>query len=154
MSRKNSDDDRRKHDNGNADRCGERTAATGWGRIRLGAGGRIFHNVLSRVSAVTAAKRAHPMWLSIAGTIAALILAVLAIARSRSAGGYYDAEIYGMTPVAHRRYATFAAGFAIFFLAMIALHATAIAWAGLAAFTLFAIFYLTSFLRGFSDDDV
>jgi len=94
------------------------------------------------------------MWWSIAGTIAALIVAVLAIGRSRSAGGYYDTEVYGMTPVAHRRYATIAVGFAIFFLAMIALHATTIAWAGLAAFTIFAIFYLTSFLRGFSDDDV
>jgi hypothetical protein len=93
------------------------------------------------------------MWWTIGGALSAVIIAVVAFLRSRSPGGYYDAEVYGMTPAAHRRYATIACIFAIFFIAMIVLGARTVALAGLAAFTIFAVFYLTSFLRGFSDDD-
>jgi Ca2+/H+ antiporter len=94
------------------------------------------------------------MWWSIGGALAAVIIAVSAFVRSRSPGGYYDTEVYGMTPAAHRRYATIACIFAIFFVATIVLRARSVAFAGLAAFAIFAVFYLTSFLRGFSDDDV
>ena len=49
-----------------------------------------------------------PMTWELALAIASLLLAATAYVRSRTAGGFYDAEVYGMTPVAHRRYAAIA----------------------------------------------
>jgi hypothetical protein len=90
------------------------------------------------------------MW-NLIGTAAALAIALLAWLRSRAAGGFYAAGVYGMSPVIHRRYAiaglAFAAGFAVAF----ALNATTAGLAGLAIFAVIAILYLSSFVRGASD---
>jgi hypothetical protein len=65
-------------------------------------------------------------------------LATFSYLRSRRTGTSYYAEAYGMTPATHRNYAIASAGFFALFL-------------GLA---LLSILYATSFLRGFSDQDV
>jgi hypothetical protein len=94
-----------------------------------------------------------PMAWSIAGVLLSLALAVFALTRSRTPGGFYDAEIYGMTPVSHRRYALVAVCFALVFAATLALHAGALALWTFAAMTVVAVLYLSSFLRGFTEDD-
>lgn len=86
------------------------------------------------------------------GMAASIGLAALAFSRSRSRGGFYDADVYGMTPTVHRRYAIAALVLAAVFGVILVVHAGAAALAAFAALALFAVFYLTSFLRGFSDD--
>lgn len=87
------------------------------------------------------------------GSVVALLLAVAAYLRSRAPGGFYDREVYGMTPAVHRRYAAIALGFALAFAAAARwFTAGATIWL-YAAFVLFAVFYLTSYLRGASEDD-
>ncbi len=92
------------------------------------------------------------MW-NAAGFAIALALCALASWRSRARGGFYDAEVYGMTPATHRSYAAISLAFAVFF---------AVAWwrnlgsAGLYALAVYAvivIFYGTSFLRGAYEDE-
>lgn len=86
------------------------------------------------------------------GMAASIGLAALAFSRSRASGGFYDGEVYGMTPATHRRYALAALVLAAAFGVILVVHARAAATAAFAALALFAVFYLTSFLRGFSDD--
>ena len=90
----------------------------------------------------------------IAGALASLLLAAVAYQRSRAPGGFYDRDVYGMTPVAHRRYAVLGAAFALAYLSLAgwAPQSAATIWLS-AAFVLVAVFYLTSFLRGASGDD-
>jgi hypothetical protein len=90
----------------------------------------------------------------VAGAIASLLLALAAQVRSRSVGGFYDAEVYGMTPYSHRRYALIALGFALAFFAVARWwpRSGATIWL-FAAFVLFAVFYLTSYLRGAYESD-
>lgn len=86
--------------------------------------------------------------------IASLLLAAAAFMRSRAVGGFYDADVYGMTPDAHRRYAAIALAFALAFFAVAVWWPRSVAtiWLG-AAFVLFAVIYLTSFLRGATESD-
>jgi hypothetical protein len=86
--------------------------------------------------------------------IASLLLAGAAYMRSRREGGFYDAEVYGMTPTAHRRYAAIALAFALAFFAVAVWwpRSAATIWLG-AAFVLFAVIYATSFLRGAAEND-
>lgn len=87
------------------------------------------------------------------GSIIALLLAAAAYLRSRGAGGFYDREVYGMTPAVHRRYGAIALAFAAAFAADARWFAqNATIWL-YAAFVLFAVFYLTSYLRGAHEDD-
>jgi hypothetical protein len=90
----------------------------------------------------------------LAGALASVLLAAAAYLRSRGNGGFYDAEVYGMTAATHRRYAVAGAIFAIgfFALAVAAPGGPATIWL-FAAFVLVAVFYVTSYLRGASDDD-
>lgn len=90
----------------------------------------------------------------VAGAIASILLAFAAQARSRSAGGFYDAEVYGMTPRSHRRYALIGLVFALAFFAVARWwpRSGATIWL-FAAFVLFAVFYLTSYLRGAYESD-
>jgi hypothetical protein len=90
---------------------------------------------------------------SIGGFAAAVAVGLIAVLRSRSRGGFYDADVYGMTPRTHRTYAALAAAFALAFLASLALGRERAAVWILAAFVPFALFYLTSFLRGAHEDD-
>ena len=97
------------------------------------------------------AKRSQMAW-AVGGLFASLALAAFAFARSRVPGGFYDAEVYGMTRDSHLKYAGIGLAFAALF---------ALAWvlrihieiAALTAFILVAIFYITSFLRGAHEDD-
>ncbi|HTZ54466.1 MAG TPA: hypothetical protein VMB20_05340 [Candidatus Acidoferrum sp.] len=90
----------------------------------------------------------------VAGAIASILLALAALARSRTAGGFYDGEVYGMTPSAHRRYSLTALAFATAFFAVARWwpRSAATIWLG-AAFVLFAVIYVTSFLRGAAESD-
>lgn len=105
---------------------------------------------------IPAARRRNitPMTWELALAIASLLLAVAAYLRSRTPGGFYDAEVYGMTPVAHRRYAAIALVFAVAFFAIARWQprSAATIWLG-AAFVLFAVMYITSFLRGAAESD-
>jgi hypothetical protein len=88
------------------------------------------------------------------GAAASLLLGAAAYLRSRRPGGFYDAQVYGMAPSAHRAYAAGSLAFsAAFFAAGLWLpRSTATIWLG-AAFVLFAVFYLSSFLRGAYEDE-
>jgi hypothetical protein len=90
----------------------------------------------------------------LAGALASILLAAAAYVRSRGSGGFYDNEVYGMTALSHRRYALAAAAFALAFFAVGWWwpRTGATIWL-FAAFVLFAVFYLTSYLRGASESD-
>jgi hypothetical protein len=92
------------------------------------------------------------MW-SLAGLILALGVAAAAWQRSRSAGGFYDGQTYGMDARAHRRYAGVSLAFALFFAATYAAGFASAGIAGLALYGLIAVLYATSFLQGASDRD-
>jgi hypothetical protein len=87
------------------------------------------------------------------GVILALAVGTVAWQRSRSTGGFYDREVYGMAPAAHRRYALVSLGFATFFVVAYGLRSSAAGLAGLALYALIAVFYATSFLQGAPDRD-
>ncbi|MGC2651846.1 MAG: hypothetical protein WA304_13700, partial [Candidatus Cybelea sp.] len=87
------------------------------------------------------------------GLACSACVAGVAAWRSRSAGGYYDRGVYGLDARAHRRYASISLAFAVFFAAMLVLHAVTAGIVGLALYALVAVFYATSFLRGASDID-
>lgn len=96
----------------------------------------------------------HAVRADIIASILALLLAGAAYLRSRSTGGFYDREIYAMTPKTQRRYGLIALAFAAVFAvaAFWNVLAGATIWLD-AAFVLFAVFYLTSYLRGAHEDD-
>jgi hypothetical protein len=87
------------------------------------------------------------------GSLVAVLLAVAACLRSRGSGGFYDRDVYGMTAKTHRLYAAVALAFAAVFAAAAAWFAAAATVWLYAAFVLFAVFYLTSYLRGAHEDD-
>ncbi len=88
---------------------------------------------------------------SLAGAAVALAIGTAAWRRSRSPGGFYDREIYGMSPRSHRRYAAVSMLFAAYFAVTAACRLDAAGIAGLALYAAIAIFYVTSFLQGASD---
>ena len=90
------------------------------------------------------------MW-NVLGFALALLIAVIALFRSRARGGYYDAEVYGMVPSTHRRYAAISLAFALFFAAARAVRAEPAGLVALAIYAVIALLYLTSFLRGYAD---
>ena len=91
------------------------------------------------------------MW-SAVGLILALVVGAFAWRSSRAPGGFYVREIYTMDSKAHRRYAFLSLAFAVYFAIAYALHREAAGIAGLTLYALIAVFYLTSFLRGASDE--
>ncbi|MDE2483359.1 MAG: hypothetical protein KGN02_14375 [bacterium] len=93
------------------------------------------------------------LW-STAGLVTSLALAALAFARSRASGGFYDADVYGMTPAIHRRYGAISLVFAALFAGTLAVRAEGALFWILAGAVLFDLFYLTSYLRGAHEDDV
>lgn len=82
----------------------------------------------------------------------ALVVAAAALRCSRSPGGFYDRDTYGMSASMHRRYAAVSLVFALFFAASSLLRLETAGIAGLALYALIAIFYASSFLRGASDE--
>jgi len=89
----------------------------------------------------------------LAGLIVALGIAAVAWNRSRSAGGFYDREIYGMNSGTHRRYMAVSLAFAAYFAAAYARGVATAGIAGLALYGVIAIIYATSFLQGAPDRD-
>lgn len=92
------------------------------------------------------------MLYSAAGIAAASIVAIAAWRCSRSPGGFYDREVYGMSESAHRRYAAVSLAFAIYFAVAYVRHLDAAGIAGLALYALIAVFYAASFLQGAHDE--
>lgn len=92
------------------------------------------------------------IWTSI-GLLLALTLAAVAWRRSLGSGGFYDSDVYAMTPAIHRRYALASLAFAAYFAGALFLRWEAAGIAGLALYALMAVFYATSFLRGAPDRD-
>lgn len=90
---------------------------------------------------------------NVAGLALALGVAAIAWLRSRSPGGFYDREVYGMDAAAHRRYATISLAFAAYFGATYAVRSPAAGIAGLALYALIAVLYAASFLQGADDRD-
>lgn len=91
--------------------------------------------------------------MTLAGLMLAVIIAVFALWRSTRTGvNYYETHVYGMTAATHRRYAAVSLLFAALFCT--ALFVTALpAVPLLAVYVLIAIFYFSSFARGFSDEE-
>ena len=84
------------------------------------------------------------------GILAALALAAAAfVASRRNVDHPYAGEVYAMTPRKHRRYALLGFVFALAIVGAQALHLPTLPLD--AVLTLVIVFYLTSFLRGFSD---
>jgi len=90
---------------------------------------------------------------NVAGMVLALGVAAIAWRRSRSAGGFYDREVYGMDSATHRRYALVSLGFAAYFVGTYAARSPAAGIAGLALYALVAVLYAASFLAGARDRD-
>ena len=93
------------------------------------------------------------MLYSIAGLVLSLFVAGAAWCRSRSAGGYYEREVYGMQRTTHLRYGAISLVFAALFAVFVALHSKAAGIAALALYALIAVFYAASFLRGAAGPD-
>lgn len=92
------------------------------------------------------------MW-SYAGAGLAFLLAAGAWARSlRPGSNYYETSVYAMGPGEHRRYAVLGAAFAALFLASVWVPLIP-AVPLLAIFTVIAILYGSTFLRGASGED-
>ena len=84
------------------------------------------------------------------GILAALALAAVALVASRRNEGHpYADDVYAMTPRKHRRYALLGLVFALAIVGAQALHLPTLPLD--AVLTLVIVFYMTSFLRGFSD---
>ena len=92
------------------------------------------------------------MW-NVVGLALALLMAGVAFFRSRRCGGYYDSQVYEMIPSTHRRYAAIGLAFAFFFAAALTLRAAPAGMVALGLLVVIAVFYLTSFLRGYADYD-
>ena len=90
--------------------------------------------------------------MAIIGLVLALAAAALALSRSRAAGGHYESDVYTMTAVSHRRFATISLMFAGAF-ALLGAFPVVPVFPVLAAFVLFAVLYLTSFARGAQEED-
>ncbi len=92
------------------------------------------------------------MWGAVGFAFAAFT-AAFAISRWRhESGNYYARDVYGLTRSGHRNYAIASLLFSGFFLAALFVRALP-AVVAFGAFTLLAIFYFSSFARGFSDED-
>jgi hypothetical protein len=91
------------------------------------------------------------MWAEAGLVLAAAVAALSTAMANRPPNNYYAGEIYGMMPAVHRRYALVSLLFAGLFAA--AMRARGIPQTAVfAGYTLIVLFYATSFLRGFSDE--
>ena len=90
---------------------------------------------------------------SIVGLCVSFAVMIVAWWRMRVPATYYDGQVYGMTPKAHRSYLLVELSLcAIFALTMI-LHADWIALWFLAAAAIADILYLSSFIRGATEEE-
>ena len=93
------------------------------------------------------------MFYSAAGLVLSLGIAAIALRRSRSRGGYYEGEVYGMSRTTHVVYGAIGVAFAAFFCAALWRGLVSAGIAALALYAVISLFYLSSFLRGASDID-
>jgi hypothetical protein len=92
------------------------------------------------------------MWASLGLVLSALVAVAAAWRSARRSTNYYEVDVYGMTPASHRKYAAVSLVFAAVFVA--ALFTPLVpAVPLLAVYAVIAIFYLSSFVRGFSDEE-
>ncbi len=92
------------------------------------------------------------MWAGIGLTLSLFTAAFAGWRSLRGSGNFYSADVYGMTAAVHRRYAGVSLLFAAVFLAAIFVH-TVPAVPLLAAWAVIVIFYFSSFVRGYSDEE-
>lgn len=90
--------------------------------------------------------------MAIGSCLLALALATFAIYRSRKAGGFYDSDIYGMTAKTHRGYALAALLLSALLIVSQYLSFVGVQFALEAAVAILVVFYLSSFLRGASEE--
>jgi hypothetical protein len=114
-------------------------------RDRFGAGRRRARTDIANVRDATS------FGYALLGLALALGGAALAYGRARAAHSFYAADVYHLTARSHRRFAGLSAivagGFGL------ALRWTWLAIPLLALYVLALVLYLSSFARGFSDDD-
>ena len=92
------------------------------------------------------------MW-EVLGVIFALAGAAVGLARSRDTRpGYYESEVYTLTAISHRRFATASLAFAGAFAFLGAFPILPI-FPVFAAYAILAILYMTSFARGAQGED-
>ena len=89
---------------------------------------------------------------SIVGLSICLLIGAFAAWRSLRPAGTYDGEEYGMTPSAHRGYLAVELLLALLFVGTLVARADWLALWFLAFAVLLDVFYLTSFLRGWSEE--
>ena len=86
--------------------------------------------------------------MEVGSVLFALAFAAFAFARSFMKSGFYDAEIYGLTPATHRKYAGIGLGLGAIIGVLFRINQQAIAFMLDAVLAIVAVFYLSSFLRG------
>ena len=86
--------------------------------------------------------------MALAFEFVALAIVVFAFYRSRRSGGYYDADIYGMTRNSHLRIMVAALALNLLLMSRWLIHSNIFEFIVEAAIALLAVFYVTSFLRG------
>ncbi|MBV8600122.1 MAG: hypothetical protein JO359_01020 [Candidatus Eremiobacteraeota bacterium] len=92
------------------------------------------------------------MW-AVIGLILAVLGAALGASRARkNEGGYYDAQVYHMTAVSHRRFSIASIAFAALF-ALVGALPLVPAWPLVAAYVVFFVLYASSFARGATGED-
>ncbi|MBV8424568.1 MAG: hypothetical protein JO349_05220 [Candidatus Eremiobacteraeota bacterium] len=92
------------------------------------------------------------MW-EIIGILLALAGAALGLSRSRiHEPGYYESEVYTMTAISHRRFATASLAFAAAF-ALLGAFPVLPLFPVFAAYVILAVLYVTSFARGAQGED-
>lgn len=92
------------------------------------------------------------MWSGVGLALCCILTGVAWFKSKRGSENYYERDLYGMTARTHRAYAGLSALFAALFIAAFfvpALPAVPL----LAAYVLVFIFYFSSFVRGFSDEE-
>lgn len=92
------------------------------------------------------------MWEAIGLALCCIVITVSLFKSKHVNGSYYAGEVYGMTAGTHRAYAMVSAFFAALFIAAF-FSAFVPAALLLGAYALVFIFYVSSFARGFGDEE-
>jgi hypothetical protein len=93
------------------------------------------------------------MWDGVGLLLCGIAVAIAVVKSRRPSGGYYERDVYGMLPRTHVRYAFISAFFAALFAAQLAGVLPVPDVPLLAVYVLVFVFYVSSFVRGFSDEE-
>jgi hypothetical protein len=91
------------------------------------------------------------MWSGVGLALCILQIGIACWRTASPTSNYYERDVYAMTRRTHMRYALVSALFAAFFIASFFVQLPAVPL--LAVYALIFIFYLSSFARGFSDEE-